>query len=343
MEFGQLKQMAVIGLDVTNASLALALRALTPPLEVILYDDERAVARRALAEDICDSVARGYEQACLTPHGNGPVDLVVIGGPQISLADRFAGIAPHLKPGVLVTDTARLKAPSMALAEAHLPADVHFVGGHVIPNPTAGVDAHVASAERLEDALYCLTTPRGTSADIIETVSALAEAVGATPLFIGVAEHDGLLAAAADLPLLLALALLRATTSGGGWHELRKLTGQRFLAATEPLALEVAEPADEAAALMANREHTIRRLNQMLTELVRLRDILEAQHPQEDEDALAESLADALTARAGWLNERQRGLWGAEGRVDQSAVPTTGQALRGLFLGERPRRRDGES
>jgi prephenate dehydrogenase len=316
MEFGKLERVAVIGLDVTNASLALGLRSLASPCDVILFDDDRTVARRALAEGICDSVARGYEDAC------APADLVIIGGPQTALQGYFEGIAPHLRPDVLVTDTARLKAPSMALAAAHLPAGVPFIGGHVIPDPAAAPDPHIASTKRLEGALYCLTVPWGTSADVLETAVELAEALGATPFFIDVTEHDGLLAAADDLPLLLALALLRATTDGGGWHELRKLAGQQFFAATEPLVMDAAALADKAAALMANRQHTIRRLNQVLTELVRLRDILEAQHPQEDEEALAASLAEALAARSEWLEERQRGLWGPEGRADHSAVPT---------------------
>jgi len=226
------KRVAIIGTDCISASIALGLKAQKRPPEITGYDADPVAADLARAEGAFDRVERRPGRACQD------ADLVIVSVPLTSMREVFTVIAPHLQPGCLVTDTARLKTPVMRWAEELLPESVFFMGGHPVLNPTiVGIEPleglEAASADLLREALYCFTTPVRTSSAVIDAFAELAQVLEAYPFFIDVTEHDGLQAGVEGLPDLLAIALLRATVDTPGWQEMRKFAGYRFAAATE--------------------------------------------------------------------------------------------------------------
>jgi prephenate dehydrogenase len=264
--------------------------------------------------------------------------LVIVAVPLTDVRETFAAIAPHLKPGAYVTDTAPLKAPVMRWAEELLPEGVYFAGGHPIFNPAIvgfepleGLDQ--ASADLLTEALYCFTTPSEMSDAVIDVFARLAKMLDANPFFIDVTEHDGLQAGISNLPELLSIALLRATIDTPGWHEMRKFADHRFALATE--AAETAH--QHHVATFLNRENVVRRLNVLLTELVHLRDLLS----QEDGEILEQTFAQAVEGREQWIAERRQGMWTREHalRSDHVPSPSLGRQFRQMLLGERLARR----
>jgi len=319
------KRVAIIGTDCISASIALGLKAQKEPPEIIGYDADTVAADLARAQGAFDRVERKPGRACQD------ADLVIVAVPLTRLRETFATIAPHLQPGCLVTDTARLKAPVMRWAEELLPESVFFMGGHPILNPViVGVEPleglEAASADLLREALYCFTTPTRTSSAAIDAFAGLALTLEAHPFFIGVTEHDGLQAGVEGLPDLLAIALLRATVDTPGWQEMRKFAGYRFAVATEA--------ADDAhkrhSVVFLNRENVLRRLNALLSELVRLRDIL----THDDAEALEEAFVAAAEGRDRWIEEREQGMWGSERAVSVERIPTAGERIGRLFFGD---------
>ncbi|MGD1994381.1 MAG: prephenate dehydrogenase [Anaerolineae bacterium] len=321
-----LKRVAIIGADCISVSIALGLKAQNDPPEIAGSDAELATANRARSMGGFDRVERKPGWACQD------ADLVIVAEPLSSLPEIFAAIAPHLQPGCLVTDTAYLKAPVMRWAEELLPDDVFFVGGHPVPNPIMVgpdplADVEAASAELLREALYCFTPPIGTSGAVIGAFTGLAEMLEAQPFFIDVTEHDGLQAGVEGLPDLLAIALLRATVDTPGWQEMRKFASHRFATATAATSGAY----ERAIAVSLNREHILRRLNALLSELVHLRDLL----TEDDPEALEEAFVETAEGWARWVEEREQGLWIREHTVSTNHIPSLGKRVTQMILGER--------
>jgi prephenate dehydrogenase len=321
-----LKRVAIIGTDCISVSIALRLKAQEGPPEIIGYDAKVVVADLARARGAFDRVERKPGRACQN------ADLVIVSVPLHDIRETFSAIAPHLEPGCLVTDTARLKAPVMRWAEEILPEGVLFVGGHLIPNPViVGFDSHkdleTASADLLKGALYCFVPPPKTPGPVIDVCTELAETLEAYPLFIDVTEHDGLQAGVEGLLDLLAIALLRATVDTPGWQEMRKFAGSRFAVATEAAV----DAYERHSAIFLNRENILHRLDFLLNELVYLRNLL----TQDDAEPLGKAFTTAIEGRANWIREREEGMWAKRHDLNMDKLPTAGERIGQLIFGDR--------
>ena len=316
------ERVAIIGTDTISVSIALGLKNQAHPPEIIGYDATSLPAKLAHSQGAFDRVERKPERACRG------ADLVIVAEPLTAIRETLATIAPHLDPGCLVTDTACLQAPVMHWAEELLPPNTPFFGGHPIPNPAAvgftpleSLDR--ASADLLTEALYFITIPTGFSAT--ERATEMIKSLGAYPYFIDAAEHDGLHAGAEGLPDLLAIALLRATVDTPGWREMRNLAGRYFAAATQVAG----NAAARHTAIFLNRENVRLRLDILLNELLRLRDLLS----QDEAEPIEQAFIVAAEGRETWLQERERGMWTREPTVSREDVPTLGQQLGQMLLG----------
>jgi prephenate dehydrogenase len=315
------KQVTVIGANCITVSIALGLKKLKGAPEIVGYDSEALAADLSRSMGAFDRVERKIERACQG------ADLVIVGAPFSDLYKTLSAIAPHLEPGCVVTDIAPLKAPVMRWAEELLPASVSFVGSHPIPNPAIvgfdplqGLDE--ADEDLLVEALYLLTTsPKFPNAD---PIADLAVALEAHPYFMDAVEHDGMHAGVEGLPDLLAAALLRATVDTAGWEEMRKFAGRSFAAATV-----CAEGTDDHMAVFLNRENVLLRLNVLLNELIRLRDLIS----QDDAELVEEVFAAAAEGRGNWILERERGMWTKERVFSKEEMPSLGQQFSQMLFG----------
>lgn len=321
-----INRVAIIDTNALSVSIALKLKQENESLEVVGYDVEAATADMARAQGAFDRVEREAGPAC------EGADLVIVTAPLDAMRETFAAIAPHLQSGSLVTDTAELKAPVVRWAQELLPEDVDFVGGHPLLNPvvaeqpTSFEEPPSARADLLNHALYCFTPHPATSAAALETCSALAETLDAYAFFIDVTEHDGLEAGVAGLVDLVSVALLRATVDTPGWEEMRKFAGHRFATATEAAA----EASERHHALFLNRTNVAHRLDVLLRELTRLRELL----AEDDADALETTFREASEGRERWLEAREQGVWVEEGTFAVGDVPGVGEQLGRMIFGD---------
>jgi len=319
------EHVAILGTNVTSASIALGLKALAEAPAITGFDMMPARAELAKSNGAFDRVQRQLDRAVRE------ADLVVVAVPLAYVRDTFRTIAPALRQGCLVTDVAPLKAPVMAWADELLPQSVRFAGGHMVINPARvpkpPEELSDASADLLRGALYCFTIPIGPTESLIDELTELAAALGAQPFFMDATEHDGMQAGAEGLPSLLTVALLLATVDTPGWHEMRKFAAQRFAAATETVDADF----EAYPSIHHNRANIVLRLNGLLAKLIRLREIL----TQGDVEQLEATFSKAAQARASWIQERDRGLWGVETVAPMDEVPTSGEQVGRLFFGDR--------
>jgi prephenate dehydrogenase len=323
------EKFAMIGADCISTSIALNLKARKDPPHVVGYDKEAVAADLARSMGAFDDIELKVDRACQD------ADFVLVAAPLSSMRETFSAIAPALKPGCFVTDTARLKRPVMRWAQELLPDNVYFAGGHVILNPALvelnaerGLD--LASPDLLTEALYCITAPHETPRGLIDVFAGLIKSFNAQPFFIDAIEHDGLQSGIDGLPDVLAVALLRSTVDAPGWQEMRKFADHRFASATEA-AVDVDR---RQVDMLLNRENIVRRINALIEELMQLRDLLD----RNDEEALEQCLAHSMRGRSRWFRERAQGMWIRDHAAGAESVPPLGQQIKQIFFGDRASR-----
>lgn len=219
---------AIVGVGLIGGSLALAARAAG------LFGEVVGVGRSAA--NLAAAQARGLiDRQAASPAAIGPVDLVVLAVPVRSSGAVAAALAPHLRPGTVVTDVGSVKGEVVAAVEAALPADRPFVGGH----PIAGSEQAGAAAARADlfHGARCVLTPTArTDGAALAAVRALWEGVGARVDVMDPDAHDRALAWVSHLPHVVAYALVRAlhgadgelaAYAGGSWRDATRVAASR--------------------------------------------------------------------------------------------------------------------
>ncbi len=216
-----MEKIAVLGLGLIGGSLALSLHQAGIAKQISGYDANPDVTRRAKEREAITSMHTGVEEAVQQ------ADIVVLATPILAMPELFERIAPALKPGALVTDTASTKAEILNWARALLPANVVFVGGH----PMAGREhSGIEAAEEglFEGCAYCLTPTTQTPSEATAQLSEVVIRLGAHPLVLDAERHDRLVAGISHLPFVLSSALVQALSAGEDWSEMTRLAAGGF-------------------------------------------------------------------------------------------------------------------
>lgn len=280
---------AILGLGIVGASLALALRRSGQVQAVIGWDPDFDVARQAQKHGVADRYARGAADAVR----EAPVVFVATGPDRFQ--DMVTAIAPRLKPGATVCSIVELHEAMGRVAAQALPDNVSFLCGHPILADAVDADT-VPAAQLLQGAAFCVTPLASAHPDAVAYVTHLAETLGMEVFFVDAREHDAFAAGVEQLPAALAAALMRVASNEPRWRELGRLAGGEFRHATAPAD---ADPARRQASLAAGREHAVRWLDAMIAELTGLRDGLQ------DGREPADFFASASEARRKWLADRR--------------------------------------
>jgi len=291
-------RVSIVGLGLIGASLGLALRGTETVSGVVGHDPDRKAIEQAKRLGAVDRTEWNLISACEKS------DLVILATPLAALQPTLEALGPHLKPGAVVMDTASLKGPVLAWAKEFLPEGVHFIGGNpiVVVPPGAPPGTEAARADLFREGLFCLVPAPGVDERAVQMASNLVALLGAKPLFIDAAEHDGLLAAVEHLPVLLSLALLEMTIDQPTWRELRKMAGTPFELATH---LSAADPGTYGTLSVANRENLLRWIDAVASSLASVRETL----AESDAETLTRRFAEAAKERDLWLQERATGTW----------------------------------
>lgn len=227
------RRVAILGVGLLGGSFALAAKRAGLADEIVGYSKSPSTIQAALALRAIDS---GADSALIAVTG---ADLVVLAVPVSATGPLLRQIAVGLPPGALVMDVGSTKADVVEAAAASLGrAARQFVPCHPIAGgEKSGVQA--AHADLFDDRRVVITPVPDNPPALVETATAVWEAVGATVLQMTPDEHDAAFAAVSHLPHLIAFAYIDAMLRQprGGSH--LQLAGSGFrdftrIAASDP-------------------------------------------------------------------------------------------------------------
>jgi len=312
-------QITIVGTGCIGTSIGLALHQSEQPFLIVGHDKDIGRANAARRLKAVDKTEWNLITACEN------ADVVILAIPMSGTQDTLRALAPYLKQGCVVTDTASLKGQVVGWAEELLPETVSFVGGNPVV-ASVGTGPEAADANLFRDKLYCITPSSKVHPDAVSLVSSLASLFGAYPYYLDAGEHDGLMAGVEHLPQALALALANCVMQESTWRELRKLAGGSF----ERISALVGEDPDAlSAVLLANKENLLRWLDVYAAAVGVVRDLV----AQGEHEPLAQSIDRAVVARRQWLQDRREQF----SEIKPPQVERAG-LMRQLFLGGKPQR-----
>ncbi|MEM7537886.1 MAG: prephenate dehydrogenase/arogenate dehydrogenase family protein [Chloroflexota bacterium] len=315
-------KITIIGLGVTGSSIGLGLQKEEGNFEIIGHDKEPDVTRVAERTGSIHRTMWNIHRAC------EDADMIILAVPLSEMAELFSLIAEDLKEGCLVFAINDVLQPIIELADKHF-VGVHFVAGHPVLTGIGGTLE--TRADLFKDCTFCVTTGTKTAPDAVQLACDFVERLGAKPLFMDAAEHDGLVAGVDQLPQMLAVGLMQINSSGPAWSEARQLAGRTFANATE--FRHGAQQLYDG--ITANRQNLLLRLDMMQALLSEWRQLLHdlpselpAETPSEESESpqlltLFEQLA---TAREDWEAKANLKRWD-----DPSEVEITKQEGQGLL------------
>lgn len=283
-------RVAIVGLGLIGGSLGLALRR--EGVEVVGYARRREVGQTALSLGAVDRATDGLLTAV------EGAEVVFLATPVMAMRPVMAALASGLDEGCIVTDVGSTKAQVLAWAGELLPPSVSFVGGH----PMAGTELsgiEAADADLFQGCTYCIAPAAGAATSAADTIEGLARRVGASPLYIDAAEHDGLVAAISHLPMVMSSALVSMAMSSPQWPDMAKLAATGFGGATR---LASGSPEMSRDICLTNADPILRWLDEYVAELGRFRRLI-----GEGGEGLLEAFVKARELRDNWLRTAQRG------------------------------------
>jgi prephenate dehydrogenase len=312
-------RITIVGLGLMGGSIGLALRDAGVASAVIGHDKEPSASARAKKLGAVDRTDWNLISACEESH------LIILATPVGAIHPTMQAIGPYLQPGCVVMDTASLKEMVVASAVETLPEQVHFVGGDPIITGTVeaqgGLDA--ARADLFQKGLFCLTPSPTADPSAVRLVADLVAILGAKPLFLDPAEHDGLMAAVEHLPVIMAMTLLQTVIDQPAWRELRKVAGPSFERSTQ---LGSTDPSTYADLCLSNRDNLVRWIDAYAASLAQIRqDLVESESA-----ALVERFESAVEERNRWILDRAEGQWEAAEGVE---MPAKSGMMSDIFLG----------
>ena len=224
----------------------------------------------------------------------GQADCILLALPVGETETVLRQLAPHLKPGAIVTDAGSTKANVAAAARTALGARfTDFVPGH----PIAGSEQSGPGAARAD--LYrgkrvVLTPQAGTRDEATATVRALWEAAGAQVETLDAALHDRVFAAVSHLPHLAAFALVDELAQRADSETFFRFAASGFRDFTR---IAGSSPEMWRDIALANRPAVLAELDAYMEALQAIRAAVSA----EDAETLLKLFARARTAREHWM------------------------------------------
>jgi cyclohexadieny/prephenate dehydrogenase len=195
------KRIALIGFGLIGGSIARAARAQGLAGEIVTTARSEKTRARVAELGIVDAVLATNAEAVKD------ADLVILCIPVGACGPVAQEIAPHLKPGAIVSDVGSVKGAIVKEMAPHLPANVHFVPAH----PVAGTEhsgPDSGFAELFFNRWCILTPPDGADTGATERLRAFWAGMGARVEIMTPDHHDLVLAITSHLPHLIAYTIV---------------------------------------------------------------------------------------------------------------------------------------
>lgn len=296
-------QITIIGLGQIGASVGLALEKFGKDFLRIGFDTEPAPAKRAKKMGAVDKLAVNLLSSVRKS------DVVLLALPVDQVREMLELIAEDVKENAIILDTSPVREMPTQWAADLLPQNCHYVGFTPMLNPLYLHEIEGQPHTDLFDhGLIAITVPQGADSIGLSAAVKFAEMLDATPLFCDIREVDSQMATSHLVPQLLAGSLSTVTTNQPGWQDGRKFAGRAYAFASNPIGNQDS-PAGLAAAVVMNKEDTLRILDGIIAAMQDIRAVIE----EEDSETLEGMLAKAREGRQQWWLDRGGAQWSREG------------------------------
>jgi cyclohexadieny/prephenate dehydrogenase len=256
-------RIALIGVGLIGSSLARAIAREKMAGEVVGCARSEATCKRILELGIVGRAERDPAKAV------AGADLVVLASHLGTYESIGQAIAPHLKPGAIVTDVGSAKQMVIDTLGPLLPAGVHLVPGHPVAGTEfSGPDA--GFAELFEDRWCVLTPEPDTDPQAVAKVEAMWTRAGMMVERMDAKHHDLVLALTSHLPHAIAYTIVGTATEleGDLKGEVIKFSAGGFRDFTR---IAASNPEFWRDVFLANREAVLEVLTRFTEDLTALR------------------------------------------------------------------------
>lgn len=297
---------AILGLDRLGASIGLRLKHYMEKggqhqFEIIGYDSRDEIEKSARKIKAVDRVERKVYTAV------SGADIVVMNLPYEDVKAGYELIAPDLRDGVVILDTAKIKQPSFEWAKANLTEEHHVIGFTPIINAEFMFEANDSPEHATEDFFLKSTvyiTPSVTSIkEAIDLAVNFSIILGATPHFLDPVEHDSLTTLTEEIPQVLSIATYYTLLKHNAWHDAQRLTNPTFNVLTRYLFTHHPDALRDEWSL--NSENLTRALDDMINTLKQVRDRV----AENDVNGIEAFIMEASDDYQVWINKRHNGDW----------------------------------
>ncbi|WP_072369185.1 prephenate/arogenate dehydrogenase family protein [Hyphomicrobium sp. NDB2Meth4] len=281
------ERVALIGVGLIGSSISHAARRGGLAKEIVGSARTRSTVDTALKLGL---ISKGYDSAVEAVAG---ADLVILSVPVGACGAITAEIAPHLKPGAILTDVGSVKAQVVRDMAPHVPEGVHFVPGH----PIAGTEQsgpEAGFAELFDGRWTILTPEKGTDGAAVEKLRAFWEALGAKVEVMDPQHHDMVLAITSHLPHLIAFNIVNTA------EHLERVTDKEVIKFSaggfrDFTRIAASDPTMWRDIFLGNKEGVMEMLRRFSADLDELKAAIEA----DDGETLYRRFAEARAIRRG--------------------------------------------
>ena len=318
-------KITLIGLGKIGTSVGLALAKHTEKIYRVGHDRNPEHTNLAKRMNAIDKVEYNLHASVANS------DIVFLALPLDQIRETLELIAPELRVGAVVMETAPIKQPVIQWVEEFLKPDRYYVGLTPVFNAKYLLDTEMGGAGAREDlfqnGMMGLISPPGTTSAAIQLATDLTTLLGARPLFLDLVEGDSLMAAVHVLPQLLAASLAAITVNQPGWMEGRKLAGALYAQSSGAL-IPGDTPEALKEAIQSGQVHITRLIDAVIEKLVEIRSTALG-----EENEFVDLIKTAHESRGQWWFERGQGEW--VDQLPQAVMPTAKGELKRWFLGRR--------
>lgn len=217
-----IERLAIIGVGMIGASLALALKQARAVNHVVGCGRNQLNLQKGMDLGVIDSYTASIAEAASS------ADVVVLATPLGAMKQVFEAIADIVAEHTVITDTGSAKQSVIRVAQAALGDKMsQFVPGHPIAGAeNSGVEAGLA--DLYQNRRVILTPLESTDPEAVARIESMWQACGASIEYLGVEHHDRVLAATSHLPHMLAYGLVNYLSSLNDHDEIFKFAAGGF-------------------------------------------------------------------------------------------------------------------
>jgi prephenate dehydrogenase len=246
------KNVTIIGVGLIGGSLAKVLRTKNLAGRITGAGRSRVTLELALKIGVIDGMGQG------SAHAVEEADLVILASP----------VAPHLRPGAILTDVGSVKGALIRQIEDILPPHAQYVPAH----PIAGREKSgvAESTDTLFQGRRCILTPTvRTDRKALESVRDMWTAAGAEVTVMDADLHDKVFAAVSHLPHVAAFAMMSAVADlNTGTRDYLQFSGAGFRDFTR---IAASSPEMWRDICLMNRDNLVQMIDRYVSSLNRFK------------------------------------------------------------------------